>query len=82
MNKLHLRDDSGALLINKDDYIDPEHRQYEYTEPVEINMKEVYDFYKSKSIDLKSFKICSDLSNFKFIGWNADHNNVIFNFKN
>ena len=80
MNKLHYRDDSGALLINKDDRIDPELCQYDQTPPVEINMKEICDFYKSKGIDFKSSKICSDLSSFKFVGWNADHNNVIFHF--
>jgi hypothetical protein len=75
LNKLHLRDDSGQILIDKEDRVDPNESQYEHTGN-EVNLKEVHDFYKAKSIDLKSLKLCSDLSNFKFIGWNADNNNV------
>ena len=74
LNKLRIKDDSGLILINKDDKIDPMNREYEPNTGVEINIKEICDFYKSKSIDLKNLKLCSDLSSFKFIGWNSDNN--------
>jgi hypothetical protein len=81
LNKLHIRDDAGQILINKDDRVDPNETEYEHA-GIEVNMKEVCDFYKAKSIDLRNLKLCSDLSNFKFIGWNADNNNVkiLYNF--
>ena len=75
LNKLHYRDDSGTILINKDDRVDPNTPEYEHEGGIEVNMKEVCDFYKAKSIDLRNLKLCSDLSNFKFIGWNVDNKN-------
>jgi hypothetical protein len=80
LNKLHLGDDSGHILIDKEDRVDP--REVTHTHSgAEFSMKEVCDHYKAKALDLRNLRLCGDLSNFKFIGWNAD-NNVSQSYKN
>lgn len=72
MNKLHYIDDTNEILINKDDKINTVRTNIIENEDIELNMKEFYNFYRTKGIDLRNLKLCSELSNFRFIGWNLE----------
>lgn len=67
MNKLQFQNDTVKLLINSDDqaYSPVENMRRGETE---MNFKGIYDL----NCDLKNMKLCSDLSNFKFIDYHLD----------
>lgn len=70
LNKLHYRDDTTELVINKDEKIDHiSQKGFEYDE---LNMQDFCQFHKSNNIEFKNLKLCSELSNFRYIGWNLD----------
>lgn len=70
LNKLHYRDDTCEILINKEENIDS--IREEPLETIELNMKDFCQMHKAKHIELRNLKLCSELSNFRFIGWNLD----------
>jgi hypothetical protein len=73
LNKLCMKNDSLAMLISADD------RQYEECELARhscdtMDFKAMFDVYEKNACDLKNIKLCSDLSNFKFIDYHLDEN--------
>lgn len=70
LNKLQYRDDNTELVINKDEKID----QYSQNgfESEELDLHDYCQFYKNNNIDFKNVKLCSEMSNFRYIGWNLD----------
>jgi hypothetical protein len=75
MNNLTLRDDSGRIIINKHEpVIDLGNKTRHIESSESVDLRETYDFYKSNSISLIGLKLCQDLDDFKFIGWNPENN--------
>lgn len=70
LNKLHYRDDTIEIVINKEDKIDAILEKP--IESIELNLKDFVQYHRSKNIEFKNLKLCSELSNFRFIGWNLD----------
>ena len=74
-NKLTFADDSQRMLINADDKLFANKDNFKHSSGIEINQKEIIDYYKAKAIDCKNMKLCSDdLRSFRFIGWNLETN--------
>ena len=88
LNKLNFIDDSLQFFINTDDKVplgkpatdadaaaddDDESSRHAHDE---VNCKDLVNYYKSRNLDLKNPKLCSELTadKFRFIGWNLETN--------
>jgi condensin complex subunit 2 len=82
LNKLHFIDDSFKIYINAEDKLCSTSltpSSFKLSAGVEINCKDIIDIYRAKQQDLRNLKLCSELSSFRFIGWNLDSNvNFLF----
>lgn len=81
-NKIRIRDDSIAMLINAEEksassFLATANPDNYTNNSHEINCKEIVDMCKSKSIEMRNLKLCVDMNSFKFIGWNTDSNDEI-----
>ena len=78
-NKLSFIDDSYRMLINADDKLFVNKVKFSHEgRGVDVNIRELVDYYKAKSIECKNMKLCSeDLRTFRFIGWNLETNDEI-----
>lgn len=72
MNKLRVCDDSGMLLIDKDERQDPAHQTYRHTGE-SGSFRAVVDFYRSKGINLTGARLCPNFD-FKFTNWDSNPN--------
>ncbi|RNA45055.1 Condensin complex subunit 2 [Brachionus plicatilis] len=75
LNKLHYQDDTTKLVINKDQKIDFISQTAPHND--QLNLKEIYQFNVNKNISFNNLKLCSELSNFRYIGWNLDNEDEI-----
>lgn len=74
LNKIHVCDDFGTLLIDKDEHQDPEHQKNRHeAEPSTGVFRSVVEFYRSKGIQLTGARLCPDFD-FKFTNWDANPN--------
>lgn len=81
-NKIRIRDDSIAMLINADEksassFLATANADHFANSAQEINCKDIVDMCKAKAIEMRNLKLCADMNSFKFIGWNADSNDEI-----
>lgn len=75
LNKLQIKNDSGCLMINKDDKTEIGVSDEEHVKTEPVDLKEVIDTYRvahRAGCDVRDWKLCSDLGSFRFIGWNQD----------
>jgi len=70
LNKLHIANDSGMLLIDKEERQDPAHHDFRASTE-NGSFRDVINFYKGKGIDLRGFKLGSGF-NFKFKDWDVN----------
>lgn len=69
-------DDSGMLLVDKDERQDPSYQTFRHaSEPSTGSFRAVVDFYRSKGIHLTGARLCPDFD-FKFMNWD-DNPNVL-----
>lgn len=73
MNKLHVSNDSGMLLIDKEDRQDPTMvDNYHHQSNILIgSFCDVISLYKLRNLDLKGMKLANDF-NFKFMNWDTN----------
>ncbi|CAF0720587.1 unnamed protein product [Brachionus calyciflorus] len=74
-NKLHFKDDTYEIVINKEEKIYSTRDQP--VESIELSMKDFVQYHKAKNLDFKAPKLCSDFSNFRYIGWNLEKEDEI-----
>ncbi len=59
------------MLINADDKLYEECEVARHSSHT-MDFRPMFDIYEKNSCDLKNIKLCSDLSNFKFIDYHLD----------
>ena len=71
LNKLNYSNDSCRLLLNGDEPIYPENETFK-NKGLQINLKPLFE--SPACHDLSNLKLCPDLDNFRFLGWNCETN--------
>ena len=78
-NKLTFADESLRVLINADDKLFSNKENFSHApHSIVIDCKDIVEHYRSKGLDFKNAKLCSDdLRSFRFVGWNLETNDEI-----
>lgn len=78
-NKLTFADESLRVLINADDKLFSNKENFSHApHSIMIDCKDIVEHYRSKGLDFKNAKLCSDdLRSFRFVGWNLETNDEI-----
>lgn len=80
LNKLKFIDDSYQIYVNAEDKMVSttlQASEFKHDNGIEISLKEIVEVYRAKSMDFRNLKLCTELSSFRFIGWNLETNDEI-----